>query len=182
MKKVLKSPISLLYSAVLTLTLAQSAYATIIIDEYVGGDDHGYGDVIGTDVFNILSMDVQQQANNIFSVTINTNFAGKGDEGRFASSTLNDVSNGKGIGYGDLFLSNAWTPVGDAPYSDDNYFAVGTTDWSLAFSLDDRWTDGGTGSLFSLDGNDDNDILLSEDLLPRNTFRNGQEIAVDTTG
>lgn len=170
-----------LSGTVLALALTQSAYATTIDDHYIGGDDHGYGDVIGADVFNIHSMDVELLASNILSVTINTNFAGKGDEGRFASSTYS----GNGIGYGDLFLSDAWSPVGTAPYTNDNYNAIGTTDWSLAFSLGDgdaRWTDGGTGSLYSLDGNDDNDILLSEDFLSRNIFRNGQEIAVDTTG
>jgi len=180
MDKYLKNPISL-SGVVLALSLSQPVYAlpTTIYDNYIGGDDHGHGDVIGSDVFDVLSMDVELLDNNILSVVINTNFAGKGDEARFSTSTYS----GNGIGYGDLFLSDTWSPVGDAPYLDDNYYAEGTTDWSLAFSLgDERWTDGGTGSLYSLDGNDDDDILLSEDFLSRNTFRNGQEMAVNTEG
>lgn len=166
-------------SAAMALMLTSQAHAvpTNIADNYIGGIDHGYGDVIGSaSVFDIDSMDVELLSGNMLSVVINTNFAGRGDEYRFASST----QSGMGIGYGDLFLSNAWTPVGDAPYLDDNFYAAGTTDWSLGFSLDDRWTDGGNGSLYSLDGNDADDILLSEDFLYRNTFRNGQEIAVNT--
>lgn len=184
-------------SAILALAVAQSAYATPtnINDDYVGGDNHGYGDVIGKKAwFDIYSMDVER-IGNMLSVTINTNFAGRGDDRLFNSSTRTaasgydgvnlDTSNG--IGYGDLFLSSSWTPVGNAAtnYVDDNFYAVGTTDWSYAFSLDDRWaTNGGNGSLYSLNGLDGeaSDILLSEDFLNRNTFRNGQEIAVKTDG
>ncbi len=163
-------------AAILALSIAQSVQATPtnISDDYIGGDDHGWGDVIGnTAYFDTHSMDVEL-VGNILSVSINSNFAGRGDDGLFSSLT-----SGNGIGYGDLFLSNAWNPYGSAPYMDDN--SANGTDWSLAFSLDDRWTDGGTGSLYSLTG-DNSDILLSEDFLTAGTFRNGQEIAVDTTG
>lgn len=168
--------ISASMTAILTIGIMQSAHAILINDDYIGGVDHGYGDVIGDErIFGVDSMDVELLSNNLLSVVINTNFAGRGDESRFSSST----QSGNGIGYGDLFLSDTWVVESD----NDNFFAPNTTDWSLGFSLgDERWTDGGTGTLYSLDGNDANDILLSNDFLNRNTFRDGQEIAVDTTG
>lgn len=166
-----------LSGAALALAMSQPALATptTITDGYIGGDDHGYGDVIGSkSLFDTHSMDVEL-VGNMLSVSIYTNFAGRGDDGLFSNYTYGNT----GIGYGDLFLSNAWNPYGAAPYYDDNV-ATGTT-WSHAFSLDDRFTDGGTGSLYSLNG-DNSDVLLSEDFLSGATFRNGQEIAVDTTG
>ena len=168
-----KQLISAGMSAILALAVAQPANATLIMDTYIGGDDHGYGDVIGDEaIFGIDSMNVEMLAGNWLSVTINTNFAGEGDKGHFGSSTQNR----KGIGYGDLFLSDEWVTESNS----DNFNSAITTDWSLGFSLNDRWTNGGNGSLYSLDGNDADDILLSDDFLYRNTFRNGQEIAVDT--
>jgi hypothetical protein len=122
-------------------------------------------------------MEVELLAGNILSVSINTGFAGNGDKGLYSGYTYD----GKGIGYGDLFLSNAWTPclntACDAPYITDNN-SNGTL-WTYGFSLDDRYRDGGTGSLYSLNG-DNSDVLLSEDFLKGAIFRNGQEIAVDT--
>lgn len=174
------SPVATI-AAVLALALSQSLQATPvnIADGYMGGDDHGWGDVIGDDAyFDIQSMDVELTG-TLLSVSINTNFAGRGDDALFSSLTNNPISTGNGIGYGDLFLSSSWNPSGTAPYATDDY--SNGTDWSYAFSLDDRWTDGGTGSLYSLSG-DDSDILLSQDFLSRGTFRNGQEIAVDTSG
>ena len=165
-----------LVAAALSLVIAQSAYATptTINDNYIGGDANGWGDVIGnTTYFDTHSMDVEL-VGNMLSVSINTNFAGRGDDGLFSGLT-----GGNGIGYGDLFLASSWNPYGAAPYVEDN--ASNGTDWAVAFSLDDRWTDGGTGSVYNLAG-DNSDVLLSEDFLTGGTFRNGQEIAVDTTG
>jgi hypothetical protein len=164
-------------ASVFALTITQNAIAipTNIIDGYVGGINHGYGDVIGSTAdFDISSMDVERIGNTL-SVSINTGFAGKGDNGLFSAYTYD----GMGIGYGDLFLSSSWTPYGAAPYASDN--STNGTTWSYAFSLDDRYTDGGSGSLYSLNG-DNSDVLLSEDFLKGAIFRNGQEIAVDTTG
>jgi len=171
-----------LSTALLILSIAQPAYATptAINDDYVGGDDHGLGDVIGyKSKFDILSMDVDLIGNSL-AVTINTNFAGRA--GIYGWAT----TGGEGIGYGDLFLSNSWNPYGSAAngYTDDNFYSASTTNWSYAFSLGDRWDsddNGGTGSLYSLTG-DGSDVLLSEDFLSRGTFRDGQEIAVDTDG
>ena len=169
-KQLLKSSV---VSAILTLAIAQSANATLINDDYIGGDEHGWGDVIGDKAkFDTHSMDVELDG-NILSVSINTNFAGLGDEKLFSSLTKD-----KGIGYGDLFLASSWNPYGTAPYSEDN--STNGTEWAVAFSLDDRWTDGGFGSLYDL-ASDQSDILLSDDFLTGGTFRNGQEIAVDRT-
>ena len=122
-------------------------------------------------------------------VSINTNFAGKGDDGYFdgTSGLGTDLTRGLGIGYGDLFLSGAWNPdpdgTGTAPeYKTDNH-SNGTI-WTYGFSLGDRWmneADAGAGTLYSLDsGNNNADALLTEDFLTGGTFRNGQEVAVDT--
>ena len=168
-------------TAILALAVTQSAYATPtnISDNYIGSDNNGWGDVIGSTAnFDVLSMDVEL-IGNMLSVSVNTNFAGKGDQKLFSSLTNNDLSNGNGIGYGDLFLATEWNPYGDAPYIGDN--ASNGTQWDLAFSLDDRWTDGGTGNLYSLDGSE-NELLLSENFLSGGTFRNGQEMAVNRDG
>ncbi len=168
-------------SAIMALGIAQPSLAmpTTIADNYWGGEGHGYGDVIGhRSWFDVISMDVER-VGNILAVGINTNFAGR--SGSYARLTNNAISNGKGIAYGDLFLSESWNPNDDAPhYANDNYLSG--TAWSYAFSLDDRWANSGdrSGTLYSLVG-DDSDTLLSEDFLSRGTFRNGQEIAVDTS-
>jgi len=167
-------------SAILAFAAAQPSFAvpSTINDRYWGGEEHGRGDVIGRDArFGIDSMEVER-IGDILSVSINTNFAGR--SGIFPSLTNTSYSNRRGISYGDLFLNETWDPNNDAHhYSTDNYL-TGTA-WSYAFSLDDRWSNtGGNGTLYSLTG-DDSDTLLSEDFLSSGTFRNGQEIAVDTS-
>jgi hypothetical protein len=74
-------------------------------------------------------------SDNMLSVSLLTTFAGKGDNHLFDSLT-----NGAGIGYGDLFLSISWTPYGTAPYSgDDVYTGTAWTYWLCAGrSLDGR--------------------------------------------
>ena len=135
-------------ATIVALAIAQNVNATPtnIIDDYIGGNDHGYGDVIGSAAnFNISSMDVERIGNTL-SVSINTGFAGKGDNHLFDSLT-----NNKGIGYGDLFLSSSWNPYGTAPYISDNN-ANGTI-WTYGFSLDNRWMNealAGTGTLYNL--------------------------------
>ena len=182
MKQLLK-----MTTVMLALAVIGSAHAMPIIDNYIGSDNNGHGDVIGDSTkFDIQSMDVELTG-NMLSVSINTNFAGKGDDRLFYNYTKTEASgyNGEnintsnGIGYGDLFLASSWNPYGDAPYIDDNY--TNGTKWDLAFSLDDRWTDGGIGSLYSLDGSS-SELLLSQDFLSGATFRNGQEMAVNRDG
>jgi hypothetical protein len=175
----------LLLPFVAVFLMAGSAIATptTISDEYWGADDHSYGDIIGeTSLFQIFDATVALSG-TMLSVDIHTNFAGLGDDQKFKHYTRDPytyVKDYNGIGYGDLFLSSSWNPYGTAPYQDDDN-SNGTI-WEYGFALDDRWNDsGGTGMLYSLNsGNNDLDALLSEDFITGATFRNGQEVAVDT--
>ncbi len=156
---------------------ASTAQSAVIMDNYIGANNNGYGDVIGgVNNFQINFMDVEISG-TILTVSINTSFAGKGDDGLFSGLTVG----GQGIGYGDLFLSNAWTPFGAPNYIGDD--ASNGTVWDYGFSLDDRWmneNEAGTGTLYSLNSNDNSsDILMSDDFLNSGIFRNGQEVAVD---
>ncbi len=180
--------------AVASICYSQQSSAIIINDNYEGASSvksngTSYGDVIGSvDNFQINYMDVSISG-NILSVSIDTTFGGKGDDGLFSSSTYS----GNGIGYGDLFLSSAWTPFGSDTgiyAGDDN--SNGTV-WSYGFSLDNRWGVEDVehqGTLYSLNSHNDPlitnpnnvDTYLSDDFLSISDFyyRNGQEIAVDT--
>lgn len=164
-------------TAALLLT-SSSAYSSTIIDNYIGSDAHHYGDVIGaTSDFDINSMQVTISGSTL-NVSIDTNFAGKADDGLFTNAT-----NGLGIGYGDLFLSSSWTPNGNAPYETDN--ASNGTVWEYGFSLSNRWmseNDNGTGTLYKLASGDNHaDILMSDNFIDSAfDFRNGQEVAVNT--
>jgi len=173
--------------AILTLLFSTSAFAApmLINDNYVGADNHGYGDVIGeVSKFGISSMLVDLVGSQL-TVTINTPFGANG-LGTFVSATSGSlVGPNKGIGYGDLFLSSTgWNPSGTAPYvTDDN---SNGTNWDFGISLTDRWsttksTDIGA-TLYSLSGTNNQNAYLTEDFLSSATFRNGQEAAVDTRG
>jgi hypothetical protein len=182
MKKIPKV-LLLLILAVFLMAGSATATPTTVYDSgssinYVGADNHGYGDVIGnTNDFEISKAVVEINGNTL-RVDIYTNFAGKADLGLFSGYT----KDGKGIGYGDLFLSSTWAPYGSPSYLED-YNVNGTT-WSYGFALDNRWWDGtgttyGFGALYSITNTD---ILLSDDLMSGATYRNGQEVAVDITG
>ncbi len=185
--KPIKTPLSLA-AAIALGAFASNASAQLIMDNYVGADDHGHGDVIGTPgIYDVDSMVVTLDAiNDILNVTINTNYAGKAGSGN--------------TGYGDLFLSSkGWHPYGSAPYTADNN--ANGTQWDYAFSLDkdhytgnnlntkittgtpsDRYTNntGGTGTLYKLAGaTNDANAILSEDITTNSVFRNGQEVVVD---
>lgn len=163
-----------LITMLLTWGMTAHADPLVIGDGYHGGDDHGYGDVIGNpNAFDVMHAELSQ-VGNILTVNIYTNFAGRADDGLFSGYTYN----GMGIGYGDLFLASAWNPEGTAPYlNDDN---VTGTVWEYGFSLDDRWdANGGNGTLYALNGSNDDSALLSDDFMSGAVYRNGQEIAVD---
>ena len=159
------------------LLAASSAQSVTIMDNYIGANHHGYGDVIGSvNDFQINFMEVEING-TVLTASIDTTFAGKGDNGLFSDLT----NGGTGIGYGDLFLSNAWTPDGGAGYETDD--ADSGTVWSHGFSLDNRWmneNNAGTGTLYSL-GSADNqaDIDMSDDFLNSGYFRNNHAVAVD---
>ena len=136
-------------SAAVLLLAASSVQSAVIMDNYIGANDHGYGDVIGSvNNFQINFMEVEISG-TILTVSIDTTFAGKGDDGLFSGLTFGR----KGIGYGDLFLSDAWTPNGDGSDNYKNDDASNGTVWNYGFSLDDRWMNenqDGTGTLYSL--------------------------------
>ena len=167
-----------LLAATVVYSCAQSASATIIADNYIGADDHNWGDRIGNHTtsgggytFEIHNMEVDL-VGTMLSVQINTNYAGHA--GLW------------GTGYGDLFLSNSWNPAGSELNNyliDDN--TNGTT-WTYGFSLDGNRYDannmGGTGTLYKFttansSSDNANNAVLS-DAVTSSTFRNGQEVIV----
>ena len=139
-----------LITTLLFLTVAAHAPAAVIDDNYIGSDDHGYGDRIGVSRYEVQNMDVSF-ASGFMTVRVNTNFS--------------EAADPYGIQFGDLFISsNGWNPNGSAPYMSDN--AATGEDWEFVF-------DTSAGSLFGGDFS----INLSEDLInPAWTFRNGQEV------
>ncbi|MDX1518643.1 MAG: PEP-CTERM sorting domain-containing protein, partial [Gammaproteobacteria bacterium] len=97
---------------------------------------------------------------------------------------LNGVN--MGLGYGDLFLASSWNPEGSDAHNSLDDHATGTL-WEYGIAIDNRWWDGtsaggGSAILYKLTGGSNNaNALLSEDFLSGGTYRNGQEIAVDTS-
>jgi hypothetical protein len=174
----------LLFLAIAVFLVSGTSMATpvTITDTYWGGNDHGYGDVIGdTGSFQIIDANLDRSG-SMLSIIINTNFAGKGDDKLFSSYTMSPSNHAKdrnGIGYGDLFLSSSWDPYGSNPYKYDTN-ANGTL-WTYGLALDNRWSSsGGTITLYSLNGStNDSNAYLSQDFITGATFRNGQEVAVD---
>ena len=157
------------------------ASATPVLDTYIGGvANFGGVDVIGHAAeFDIISMDAHRVGDRL-RVVVNTNFAGQ--SGHYAAYT----KNGKGIGYGDLFLADAWQPFGVGPgYLLDT--ATTGTHWRYGFALNDsvaasdRYHDaGGTGFLYALNGaTNDADDLISDDFIKNAIWRNNQVVAVD---
>lgn len=161
------------------LMMSATTQAAVIMDNYIGADNHGHGDVIGSvSNFQIDSMDVRLSG-TVLTVSIQTTFAGK------AGTLYPGLTYGKGIGYGDLFLSGSWTPNGTAADQYINDDAASGTVWTYGFALDNRFQSGtgmGTGTLYQLTSGDNlMDIQMSDSFLSSGTFRNGQEVAVDTT-
>lgn len=128
--------------------------SSVILDNYYGSNDHGYGDVIGSDFFDISKMVVTFNS-GIMGVKIYTNFM-EGD------------TRSLGIKYGDLFISsNGWRPYGSAAnhYLGDNY--RNGEDWEFVFDTSENKLYGGNFS-----------SLLSDNVMSdRYIFRNGQEVA-----
>lgn len=137
-----------------------------IIDQYHGADDHGYGDVIGSeDNFDIelvqiaLYDDIKSMA-----VSIKTNYSGNAGDGVSLDTD-----------FGDFFIStDYWTPYGSSPYLSDN--SSNGEDWEYVFDVSEN-------KLYDIQDNQDS-ILLSQDVMPNSgwIFRNGQEVLIDPTG
>ena len=170
----------LLLGLILSVSLPVMAVPVNIADNYVGGDDHGYGDVIGSVTkFGISSMDVSMLG-SLLTVQINTQFASQG-LGTYGSLTNTALSCGQGIGFGDLFLSsNGWNPSGSAPYMNDDH-SNGEV-WEYGISLTDRWSTTSGSALYALSGSNNDSAYLSQDFLNSGVFRDGQEVAVDVNG
>ena len=197
--------------ALAALALSGNAIANTIVDNpmhspsiYWGADGHNYGDVIGDAWrWNIDRAEVNHLGTDQLEVNIYSKIVGR------AGKWYGDLTrNGKGIGYGDLFLAadpdQAWDPAGpDGNHTGDNN-ADGTR-WDWAFSLDQpsvaptsqdsaRFADDPNatdlytkdGVLYSLDGTSQSgdvnpEALLSEDFMGSGgIYRDGQEVAVDT--
>jgi hypothetical protein len=143
---------------------------------YWGADHHGYGDVIGdANLFDILGADINKTG-SLVTVDVYTNFAGRADNGLFANYTAGHT----GIGYGDLFLNPTWDPFGTpSHYAEDSHF--NGTEWGYVFVLDNRFSDaGGSGTFYAINYAVADPVLLSDQFITGATFRNGQEVSVNT--
>jgi hypothetical protein len=128
--------------AALAALAFNAAYAGTITDVYTGAT--GPGDLIGASTYQISSATITRSL-NVLTIAITTNFAGNAGT---------DTYNGVKIGYGDLFLSNAWNPSGTAAtnYSTDN-MATSNTIWKYGVSIDSataRVTGGAQNTAVSL--------------------------------
>lgn len=165
-----------------------TANAYLVDDAYVGGKDNGYGDVISApdkvSWFNILGVDVSVTG-SVMTVDIFTGFVDQVAAGKGPYPSL--TKNGKGIGFGDLFLADVWAPytgVGSTAangYKKDD--AVTGTLWQYGIALDDRWSStGGSATLYALNGaTNSSNALLSDDFMKSGVWRNKQEVAVKTS-
>lgn len=170
------------FFAAAVLLAAHGAQAGGISDNgvngYWGADGHGYGDVIGSSVYDISGAEITR-VGSVLTVTIKTNFAGH------AGVQTNQAVNG--IGYGDVFLGETWNPFGsDAHHSSDN--AAKGTVWSYGFNLDNRWSNtGGTFKLYELNGATNAlNVRNSETFMKCKLgtdcyYRDGQATAVNTS-
>jgi len=121
--------LSLLIICFLVMPLAAGAYT--INDNYIGADNHSWGDVIGNPAyFGIDKMDVNFSSGNMV-IDITTNYVNH--IGLYETQL------------GDLFISNdGWSPYGSTPYLSDN--ASNGESWEYAAVLGSS----GTLSLYAI--------------------------------
>jgi hypothetical protein len=147
------------------------------VNAYWGADNHNYGDVIGGSTYDIQGATITR-VGNVLTIAIATSFAGH-------AGMDAEITSG-GVGYGDLFLAQAWNPFGpDAHHVNDN--DDNGTLWSYGFALDNRYSNtGGTFKLYQLNGaTNDANVLDSEKFMSCALgsacyYRNGQAVAVNT--
>lgn len=179
-------------------SLAGAAQAEVIWDytfsdlgdgAYWGRDNStGYADrdVIGdVSKFEVVGARVRRETRDggdWLTITIESNFIGRSHQGLFSGYT----HNGKGVGYGDLFLAAARTPFGAGPHyvADD---ADNGTQWKFALAFEDsadRWSNasGGSADLWDLDDTSGNAGLLRADDFMKGSaiYRAAAAVAVDT--
>jgi hypothetical protein len=174
-----KKAIKLAGAALLTLAVGAAQASGISdtgVNTYWGSDGHGYGDVIGGSTFDIQGATITR-VGTVLTISIDTNFAGH--------AGIDSNLTYKGIGYGDVFLSNTWNAAGSAAnhYATDDS-TTGTV-WNYGLSLDNRYSNkGGTFALYKLNGTSNaQNILNSEEIMNCSAcvYRDGQETAVDKT-
>jgi hypothetical protein len=181
-----KNAIKLAVSAVFVLGASQGWAATITdsgVTAYYGADNQGAADVIGGSTYDISKATITRAA-NVLTITINSSFAGKaGANSTWGKDPLTGAT-GKGIGYGDVFLSDTWNAAGSSAdhYVSDNS-TTGTV-WDYGFALNNRWSNtGGTFKLYALNGaTNASNILNSNSYISCSTcnYRENQETAVNT--
>ena len=175
-------------SALLAVLTAPNVRAGEIIDAgaraFWGADVNGNpadnSDLIGDSIYEIEGATIVR-VGSVLTLTIFTNFAGHAG---VAPATTTD---GKGVGYGDVFLKNVWNPAGGGQhYSGDN--AANSTLWSYGLGLgDNRWNnDGGQFTLYKLVGNSNAKNINNSESVMKNCsgcdYRSGQEVSVKATG
>jgi hypothetical protein len=189
----------------LALGIIPSVHATplVVQDEYWGARAQSpYTDVIGTPTDFDVSRAELGFDGNWLTVDVYTAFAGKAGSlfRPYTRSPETRALDGKGVGYGDLFLAIEWTPYSDpgvasggAPQYIRDHAANGTR-WLYAAHLGDalRWQGGnlsetaiGLWQLAPLvtGGSNGQSAYLSQDYFRSGvTVRDGQVVAVDTVG
>ncbi|MBB1126239.1 PEP-CTERM sorting domain-containing protein [Thiospirillum jenense] len=175
---------------------AVTAYAlpitTSYVDNYQGAAPNGYTDVIAasnqTNWFDITGALVTLTDTQL-QIDIVTDFMTTG-LGSYTNLTKSINNQRPGIGAGDLFLSiGGWDPTGTEAnrYSTDSLKQSGTTQWTHALTLDNRWSStGGTATLVELptstnngyQSNDYSYILTAEDFMSSGIYRHNQAVAV----
>jgi hypothetical protein len=113
--------------AALAALAVGGAHAGTIGDNYIGGSGAYAGvDSIGGSAYDIGQATITRVGNVLNIAITAAQFAGN-------ASSVNGIK----IGYGDLFLSNAWNPAGTAAlkYSTDTIQTSGTI-WKYALGID----------------------------------------------
>jgi hypothetical protein len=155
------------------------------VTAYYGADNLGAGDVIGGSTYDISSATIAR-AGNVLTITINTGFAGQASTTDLAwgKDPIANKTN-KGIGYGDVFLSDTWNAAGSGVdhYATDD--ATKGTVWDYGLALDNRWSNaGGTFKLYALNGaTNASNIINSNSYITCGTscnYRENEEVAVNT--
>ena len=183
--------------ALLAALAFSGAQAGTIADNYKGatGAKDSSGNVIdslGGSNYEINSATVTR-VGNVLKIVISTNFATLAGT---AATTVNSFK----LGYGDLFLSNVWSPAGSAAsqYITDD-MSTSNTLWKYALSIDSARTTSGAitdaaVSLYKLNAptttssnaaTNAANILTSNEVLPStiaaSQYRTGQADVLDTT-
>lgn len=172
------SKIKQLMVAALAVLGMHAAQAGTIADNYTGSDSHGYGDVIGESTLYNINSAVVTRVGSVLTIAISTVFSGKA------------AASGKTpVGYGDLFLSDMWSPnTASANYANDNM--TNGTQWKYGLALSNTARTQNNASnvatLYKLNTNatsiNDSKTVMDAAGLGNYIYRNGQADTVKTSG